>query len=100
MSAENGITAEFRWKCACGTTVIGPSEASVLNGQATHRRKHNIQARAILAGDSCLAYRVMRKVPAEGWVPGYNCCPSTTTDGGALEREARELVMAQEPTLT
>lgn len=99
MSTENGIIGEFRWKCACGTMVIGSSEAVVLDGQATHRRKHNIQARAILAGDACLAYRIMRKVPAEGWVPGYNCCPSTTpADGESLEREARKLI-AQEQGL-
>jgi hypothetical protein len=85
--------AVYSWQCACGTTVSGPSESSVLAGQSLHRKKHSIQLRALQAGDSCLAHRIMRPVPAEGWAPGYSCCPSTTPpDGFALELEARKLV--------
>jgi len=92
-SANDSITltrtAQYSWKCACGAVFTGPTEVRVRASQWLHRGLHRIQVRAIIAGDTCFAYRVMRPEPAEGWVPGYNCCPSTPTANS--ERFQQEL---------
>lgn len=71
--------AEYSWKCACGDVFTRSTEDQVRASQMLHRGLHRIQVRAIIAGDTCFAHRVMHPEPTEGWAPGYNCCPSTPT---------------------